>query len=488
MILRILDPELAETVSQRIDEFSAYDPTGASGPAGSSKQKQPPLPSGAKASFAGLSRITAFANAPAAPGETAWTFVCDGVRYPARLANLPCPTELHKSHDLCTYVKAVDVGQILVVHRDAAAMEAAEKANPPLPGFPSYHHSGLTPPMRGVVNRRFASCSHQSVPPDRRLVEDVEREIVELIARTTRDAGKGRKGAAAKQQQYQNPAAQNKLLEEVEEHVVDYEPYMDNYGNSPGGVEIAERDEIALRHPDLWLTPPNSSDEEGGGGEGGSRAASASPRKMWARPPLDGSHKKKKGSKLPGIRLKIDATSAQSPARRDGDAPSADRKSKKKLERRRERERERARNAEARQRGERDVLRGRFTPSSAGTPSSAAASPSSASQATRPSPGSGAAVEDFFIDTESEAGSQPSSATPKTADAASSPGTAAPAPAGSRSPINMELDIDVPVSEEAANDMADNDVVSQLNAIGDGVEDEALLDGFGFDFDEDMQL
>ena len=48
--------------------------------------------------------------------------------------------------------------------------------------------------------------------------------------------------------------------------------------------------------------------------------------------------------------------SAQSPARRNGDAiPSVDKKNQKKQERRREREKERAKNANTRQRGKRDV-------------------------------------------------------------------------------------------------------------------------------------
>eukprot|EP01083_Nonionella_stella_P214143 771776_1 len=44
---------------------------------------------------------------------TLWNFVCDGATYPARLTNLPCPVELHKTHDHAMYYKCTDVAQML---------------------------------------------------------------------------------------------------------------------------------------------------------------------------------------------------------------------------------------------------------------------------------------------------------------------------------------------------------------------------------------
>lgn len=85
-------------------------------------------------------------NAPPKNGEseaftsaTLWNFHCDGITYPARLVNLPCPVELHKTLNHATYYKSVDVAQMLIVYEDRNSMEDAEiapgyKNN----GFPAY--------------------------------------------------------------------------------------------------------------------------------------------------------------------------------------------------------------------------------------------------------------------------------------------------------------------------------------------------------------
>ena len=40
--------------------------------------------------------------------HTLWNFHCDGATYPARLINLPCPIEIHKTHDHAMYYKCCD--------------------------------------------------------------------------------------------------------------------------------------------------------------------------------------------------------------------------------------------------------------------------------------------------------------------------------------------------------------------------------------------
>jgi transcription initiation factor TFIID subunit 7 len=63
----------------------------------------------------------------AARDRTLWNFHCDGASYPARLVNLPCPVELHKTHDHAAYYKSADVAQMLIVYEDDMALEEAEE-------------------------------------------------------------------------------------------------------------------------------------------------------------------------------------------------------------------------------------------------------------------------------------------------------------------------------------------------------------------------
>src|SRR3569623_2078506 len=42
--------------------------------------------------------------------------------------------------------------------------------------------------------------------------------------------------------------------EEIEEEVVDYEPWMDDHGSSPDGVEFDADDPLCSMHPEVWLS------------------------------------------------------------------------------------------------------------------------------------------------------------------------------------------------------------------------------------------
>jgi transcription initiation factor TFIID subunit 7 len=149
------------------------------------------------------------------------------------------------------YYKCCDVAQLLIVYEDEMALEEAEA----LPGykhedFPSFYHSGLTPPMKRVVERRFAARAHKAVPPPRTEVAEIEEDLKLLIDRigesTSKPRGKNKVNA---------PAAQTRVIEEIVDDVVNYEPWMDDHGRVSQGLEFSGDDPIATKHPELWLHP-----------------------------------------------------------------------------------------------------------------------------------------------------------------------------------------------------------------------------------------
>jgi len=149
------------------------------------------------------------------------------------------------------YYKCADIGQILIVYEDETAMEEAESApGYKVEGFPSYYHSGLTPPMNRVVERRFGAREHKSVAPSRVDVSDVEKELKNLIAMISRDSSKSRSKPDSGMSQ-----EANKVIEDVVDDVVDYEPWMDANGMKPKGIEFDSKDTICSTHPELWLEP-----------------------------------------------------------------------------------------------------------------------------------------------------------------------------------------------------------------------------------------
>lgn len=186
---------------------------------------------------------------PTQNGSTLWNFHCDGATYPARLVNLPCPIEIHKTHDHAMYYKSCDVAQMLIVYEDSMALDEAD-GYPKTEGYPSYYHSGVTPALKRVVERRFALREHQPRAPPRNEVTDVEREVHELMCQISKEGGKRNKVPSLATAQHQN-----KILEEVVEEVVDYEPWMDDYGRQKSGIEFEAGDQVASIHPEIWLPP-----------------------------------------------------------------------------------------------------------------------------------------------------------------------------------------------------------------------------------------
>ena len=195
----------------------------------------------------------------AARNQTLWNFHCDGATYPAKLVNLPCPVELHKTHDHAAYYKCVDVAQMLIVYEDEMALEEAggEGSASGVEGFHSYHHSGLTPPMYRVVERRFAARDHSAVAPPRQAVQEVETEVIKMmehIAVQGETAKKSARGAGGAPKVPILTSA-NKILEDVVVDVVDYEPWMDDFGRQVTGVEFSADDDQCRMHPEVWLPP-----------------------------------------------------------------------------------------------------------------------------------------------------------------------------------------------------------------------------------------
>lgn len=130
---------------------------------------------------------------------------------------------------------------MLLVYEDEYAMSEAVAENKPVEGFPSYYHSGLTPPMRRVVKRRFASRMEErdvkAIPPKRGDVCEVESEIKMLIEKLS-----DKKGPKAKAK----PTPKNRVVEEIEEEIVEYEPWMGD-----GGTYTLED---AKLHPEWFLS------------------------------------------------------------------------------------------------------------------------------------------------------------------------------------------------------------------------------------------
>mmetsp|Transcript_11039 Transcript_11039/g.30994 ORF Transcript_11039/g.30994 Transcript_11039/m.30994 type:complete len:419 (+) Transcript_11039:207-1463(+) len=192
--------------------------------------------------------------APLANESTLWSFRCDGMTYPARLCNLPCPVEVHKTHDHASYYKCSDVGQMLIVYEDMTHLEESESVpGYKVEGYPSYYHSGITPPLQKVVERRFDAREHRSVAPPRSEISEVEKELKSLIDQTEKGAGKGK--GKGKGRGKGSGSVQGKAIEEVVDEIVDYEPWMDENGAKPYGIAFDEKDIVATKHPEIWLDP-----------------------------------------------------------------------------------------------------------------------------------------------------------------------------------------------------------------------------------------
>lgn len=231
LVLRILVPGLETRLRDKMKEME--DSATATTPKGQTKDL-----------YLDLEGVTC--EPTSARNFTLWNFHCDGATYPAKLVNLPCPVELHKTHDHAAYYKCADIAQMLIVYEDEMALEEADEK--PIEGFPTYFHSGITPPTRRIVAQRFAAREHSATAPPRAAAADVEAELMELMENIAKDE-KGKRNKVPML------TSANKVLEEVVEEVVEYEPWMSDFGRQPHGIEFESDDQLCSLHPEVWLDP-----------------------------------------------------------------------------------------------------------------------------------------------------------------------------------------------------------------------------------------
>jgi transcription initiation factor TFIID subunit 7 len=260
LILRILVPGLETRLRDKMKEVedTADDNTGGTSTPNASSSVAGGGPSSSSTHTANQSSsnretlldLDGVTCEPTQDKSTLWNFHCDGATYPARLVNLPCPIELHKTHDHARFYKSKDIAQMLIVYEDDVALDEAD-AVPKIDGYPSYFHSGITHPMKRVIEKRFLQREHQPKAPPRMEVHDVEQDLTEIINKLSKDP----KGNRNKLPTLAAAQAQNRVLEEIEEVIVEYEPWMDANGSQPSGIEFDSSDPEANQHPEIWLDP-----------------------------------------------------------------------------------------------------------------------------------------------------------------------------------------------------------------------------------------
>jgi transcription initiation factor TFIID subunit 7 len=238
LVLRVLVPSLEARLREKMKE--AEETASRKAPGGGTTNEPKNI----------LQDLDGVTCEPTKDGSTLWNFHCDGATYPARLVNLPCPVELHKTQDHTMYYKCVDVAQMLIVFEDEMALEEAEAVQKS-EGFPSYYHSGLTPPMKRVVERRFEAREHKAMAPSRSEVAQVEAELALLMNRIARTGGGGGRSRKPKPL---TSSVSGAVVEEVVEDIVDFEPWMTDNGKQPFGVEFDDKDARCTKHPELWLS------------------------------------------------------------------------------------------------------------------------------------------------------------------------------------------------------------------------------------------
>ncbi|KND01768.1 uncharacterized protein SPPG_03559 [Spizellomyces punctatus DAOM BR117] len=102
------------------------------------------------------------------------TFRLGADSYRAKLVDLPCIIESHKTLDNKQFYKVADISQMLVVDGPAQTTPPQEPQQPLHHDEYTWPH-GLTPPLWNVRKRRFRKRI------SKRTIEDVEREVVRLL-------------------------------------------------------------------------------------------------------------------------------------------------------------------------------------------------------------------------------------------------------------------------------------------------------------------
>jgi transcription initiation factor TFIID subunit 7 len=157
---------------------------------------------------------------------------------------------------------------MLIVYEDEYAMEEAELAadqaadrgtgesssssSSSSSGYPAYYHSGLTPPLRKVIQRRYLARYEERdtkpIPPAKKDVAAVEKEIQALISKLKLNSTKSKQSKKGSSSVSSSIKTDKRIIEEVEEEIVDYESWMGS-----GGI-LYTTDEIIKLYPECWLT------------------------------------------------------------------------------------------------------------------------------------------------------------------------------------------------------------------------------------------
>lgn len=115
-ILRILVPGLETRLRDKMKEVEEAETTRTGSNPSYSTNKE----------SATVLDLEGVACEPTKDASTLFNFIADGRTYPARLVNLPCPLEIHKTYDHAMYHKSCDVAQMLIVYEDSMALDEAD--------------------------------------------------------------------------------------------------------------------------------------------------------------------------------------------------------------------------------------------------------------------------------------------------------------------------------------------------------------------------
>ncbi|DBA04320.1 TPA: hypothetical protein N0F65_002082 [Lagenidium giganteum] len=153
-----------------------------------------------------------------------FTFMLNGKEYPAKIAQMPCILETHKTYDENFFYKSGEIGQIFIVTDKEEERQVLEQVEE-IP-------NGITPPNTNVIKRRFEKTKRYNPPFPKPDVARVEEDLVKRI-------GGG-------------------PVEDVEEELVDFYDWMVDE-QFPNGLVVTDEMDLIRKHPEyleLTAEPP----------------------------------------------------------------------------------------------------------------------------------------------------------------------------------------------------------------------------------------
>ncbi|CAH0515380.1 unnamed protein product [Peronospora belbahrii] len=163
-----------------------------------------------------------------------FTLHVNGKEYPAKITQLPCILETHKTYDDNFFYKSGEIGQIFVVtdkEEEKKLLETQEEVP-----------SGITPPNTNVIKRKYEKTK-KTTPFPKPDVARVEEDLVKIIA--------------------------GGVIEDVHEELVDFYDWMAD-DEHPNGITVTDEMELIREHPEYLtlseehpakqqkLTPPSA--------------------------------------------------------------------------------------------------------------------------------------------------------------------------------------------------------------------------------------